>query len=225
MAKKTKSRKPEYHLTSNVKVRSAKFRPEHFINRELSWLEFNRRVLEEAQDDTTPALERLKFLSIFSSNLDEFFMVRVAGLREQAFDLGASQDDAADGMHPIEQLRQISKTTNELVQLQYACLKEQVLPQLAASGVHLVSYRELKKNKHIDRYFADTVFPILTPLAIDPSHPRPRYHNRALYVAAALRRRTGLGPRSMFGVVQVPQVLPRVIPIPPAIHIWSCSFT
>ena len=192
---------------------SGPFRPEHFINRELSWLEFNRRVLEEAQDPTTPLLERLKFLAIFSSNLDEFFMVRVAGLREQAFEAGAPQDHNADRMPAIEQLRVISLGTQTLMQEQYACLQNDVLPALAEEGVRIVSHREVKKNSSVDHYFRETVFPILTPMAIDPSHPRPRYHNRALYLIARLRRRTGMGPRSMFAVVQVPPVLPRLIPV------------
>ena len=199
-------------FTSNGE--SSEFRPEHFINRELSWLEFNSRVLEEAQDDSTPLLERLKFLSIFSSNLDEFFMVRVAGLREQAFQEGVSQDVNADRMPPRHQLQRIARMTRSLVMNQYDCLLNQVLPQLAGQGIEIVSYADIKKNKHVDRLFRETVFPILTPLAIDPSHPRPRYHNRDLYVVAALRRRTGSGPRNMFGVVQVPQVLPRVIQVP-----------
>ncbi len=219
MAKKKKPNQKSQKTKSGASQKTAPqppadFHPEHFINRELSWLEFNRRVLEEAQDDTTPSLERLKFLSIFSSNLDEFFMVRVAGLREQVFESGVPQDINADGMRPLAQLRRISATTRELVDAQYDCLQSKVLPALADHGLQIVSNRDVEKNKYVDQYFSRTVFPILTPLAIDPSHPRPRYHNRALYVIASLRRRSGLGPRSMFGVVQVPQVLPRVIKIP-----------
>ncbi len=194
---------------------SVPLRPEHFINRELSWLEFNRRVLEEAQDRSTPLLERIKFLSIFSANLDEFFMVRVAGLREQAFEAGAPQDRNPDGLRAIEQLRAISVVTQSLIQEQYACLQQEVLPALAEQGVRIVDHEEVKNNEILDRFFQETVFPILTPMAIDPSHPRPRYHNRALYVVARLRRRKGLGPRRMFAVVQVPPVLPRLVPILP----------
>ena len=113
-------------------------RPEHFINRELSWLEFNSRVLEEAQDPSTPLLERVKFLSIFSSNLDEFFMVRVAGLRQQAFEDGAPQDLNVDGLRGIDQLKQIRRRTRDLTRQQYRCLNEHVLPQLAEHGIRIV---------------------------------------------------------------------------------------
>ena len=189
-------------------------KPEHFINRELSWLEFNARVLEEAEDETTPLLERVKFLSIFSSNLDEFFMVRVAGLREQAFASGTPQDRNPDGMKAVAQLKNISARTQELVSAQYRCLKEQVLPSLADEGVHIIKLEEVEDQKHLDRFFHETVFPIITPMAIDPAHPRPRYHNRGLYLGALLRRRTGLGPKKLLAVVQIPQVLPRLVPIP-----------
>src|SRR5919109_1019886 len=104
------------------------FLPEHFINRELSWLDFNARVLEEAQDARNPLLERAKFLAIFSSNLDEFFMVRVAGLREQAYGDGAPQDESPDGLRAITQLQLISERTQQLVADQYRCWNEQVLP-------------------------------------------------------------------------------------------------
>src|SRR5260370_16692172 len=114
--------------------------PEHFVNRELSWLEFNARVLEEAEDPTNPLLERLKFLAIFSSNLDEFFMVRVAGLREQAFGDGAPQDFAPDGMRPVTQLQKVAKRTQELVAAQYRCWNEPVLPQLAPEKIRLPQY-------------------------------------------------------------------------------------
>lgn len=188
------------------------FQPNHFINRELSWLEFNARVLEEAQDETTPLLERVKFLSIFSSNLDEFFMVRVAGLREQAFAFEAPQDESPDGLRAIAQLVQIEKETQRLVADQYRCLMDTVLPQLAKHGIKIVPFKDIKKNEHLKHFFQHTVFPVITPMAIDPSHPRPRYHNRALYIAVMLRRRKGIGPSRMFAVVQLPQVLPRLVP-------------
>jgi len=188
--------------------------PEHFINRELSWLEFNARVLEEAQDPTNPLLERMKFLAIFSSNQDEFFMVRVAGLREQVFDAGVPQDNNPDGLSAMAQLQRIEVRTKELIAAQYHCLTDDVLPQLAEHGLRIVPHSEVKKNKRLDKFFRETVFPILTPMAVDPSHPRPRYHNRGLYLAATLRRRSGLGPKQLFAVVQLPQVLPRLVPLP-----------
>ncbi len=189
-------------------------RPEHYINRELSWLEFNARVLEEAQDDSTPLLERVKFLSIFSSNLDEFFMVRVAGLREQAFAQGTAQDFNPDGFRAIEQLEHVCRRTQQLVAAQYACLSQSVVPELANEGIHIVDRQQLVGNRHLDSFFYETVFPIITPMAIDPSHPRPRYHNRGLYLGALLRRRSGLGPKQLMAVVHIPQVLPRLIPMP-----------
>lgn len=184
--------------------------PEHFINRELSWLEFNARVLEEAQDPATPLLERAKFLAIFSSNMDEFFMVRVAGLREQAFGDGAPQDINPDGMKAITQLRAIAERTQQLTIAQYACLAE-LIPQLAAHGIHLCPLDDVQGDPKLDQFFAEMVFPVITPMAIDPSHPRPRYHNRGLYAAVHLRRRKGLGPKRLFAVVHIPQVLPRLV--------------
>ena len=121
------------------------FQSEHFINRELSWLEFNERVLEEAEDTANPLLERVKFLSIFSSNLDEFFMVRVSGLREQAFGNGAPQDYTPDGLRAITQLQRIAKRTQELVAAQYRCWNESVLPQLSAQGFRLLQLRRAQR--------------------------------------------------------------------------------
>ena len=187
---------------------------EHFINRELSWLEFNARVLEEAQDETTPLLERVKFLSIFSSNLDEFFMVRVAGLREEAFEAAIAQDANADDLPAIAQLLAIRERTNQLVRQQYECLNEQIIPALEDEGISIVPFSQVADDESLDTYFRETVFPIITPMAIDPSHPRPRYHNRAIYIVARLRRRKGLGPRRLYAVVQLPQVLPRLVPVP-----------
>jgi polyphosphate kinase len=191
------------------------FLPEHFINRELSWLEFNARVLEEAQDVTNPLLERVKFLSIFSSNLDEFFMVRVAGLREQAFGGVAPQDVAADGLDALTQLQRISARTRELVDQQYRCWNEAVRPALAEQQIHILDSCDFDKPERrvIDEFFRQRAFPVLTPMAIDPSHPSPRFHNRGLYLAAMLRRKSGLGPPELFAVVQLPQVLPRLIDV------------
>lgn len=184
---------------------------EYFINRELSWIEFNARVLDEARNPETPLLERAKFLSIASSNLDEFFMVRVAGLREQAFSDGAPQDYNSDGLNSLAQLRLISQKTRALVADQYQCFSGEVLPALADEGIRIVPFAKVAKSRALTKWFSDTVFPVITPLAVDPSHPRPRYHNRGLYIAAKLNRRKGLGPRQMFAVVQLPQVLPRFV--------------
>ncbi len=191
------------------------FSSDLFINRELSWLEFNARVLEEAEDPQTPLLERVKFLAIFSSNLDEFFMVRVAGLREQAFGDGAPQDYSPDGLRAVQQLQRITKRTQELVAAQYKCWNESVRPALAEQGIRLLGPHELNEEQQaaVDRFFRERALPILTPMAVDPAHPSPRYHNRGLYLAAMLERRRGLGPKQLFAVVQVPQVLPRLVPL------------
>jgi polyphosphate kinase len=193
------------------------FQAEHFINRELSWLEFNARVLEEAEDTSNPLLERVKFLSIFSSNLDEFFMVRVAGLREQAFGDGAPQDYSPDGLRAISQLQRVAKRTQELVAAGYRCWNDSVLPQLTHEGIHLLAHDELNPQQRdaLDHFFRERAFPILTPMAIDPSHPSPHFHNRQLYLGAMLERHHGLGPRQLFAVVQLPQMLPRFVPLGP----------
>ncbi len=193
------------------------FLPEHFINRELSWLEFNARVLEEAQNETNPLLERVKFLAIFASNLDEFFMVRVAGLREQAFGAELPQDQPADGLAPLTQIQRIAQRTEQLVAQQYACWNESIRPALTAAGIHIHREADLdvKHRKSLDKYFRQAVFPVLTPMAIDPSHPSPRFHNRGLYLAAMLKRVSGIGPERLFAVVLVPQVLPRFVSVEP----------
>lgn len=190
--------------------------PDAFINRELSWLEFNLRVLEEAENENNPLLERMKFLAIFSSNLDEFFMVRVAGIREQAFGDGAPQDFAADGMTAIEQLRAIAVRTQELVSRQYNCLRDSIGPSMRDSGFMLLQDAELtaEQREHVDRFFRERALPILTPMACDPSHPSPRYHNRGLYLGTMLEHEHGLGPKQLFAVVQLPQVLPRIVTLP-----------
>jgi polyphosphate kinase len=189
--------------------------PECFLNRELSWLEFNLRVLEEAENPDNPLLERLKFLAIFSSNLDEFFMVRVSGLREQAFGESAPQDYSPDGLSALEQLKAIARRTQELVARQYRCLRESLAPALEAEGFRLLRYEALDggQREQVDRFFRERALPILTPMAVDPAHPSPRYHNRGLYLGVMLARSEGLGPKRMFAVVQVPQVLPRIVAV------------
>src|SRR5215213_54922 len=131
------------------------YKPEHFINRELSWLEFNARVLEEAQDSSNPLLERVKFLSIFSSNLDEFFMVRVAGLREQAFGGVSPQDGAADGLDAVTQLQRISQRVRELVEQQYRTWNKEIVPALAENQIHLVKSCDFDKPQRrvVDEFF------------------------------------------------------------------------
>ena len=190
------------------------FPPDHYLNRELSWLEFNARVLEEAADPSNPWLERLKFLAIFSSNLDEFFEIRVAGLQQQVYAGVEPQDYGADGMAPAEQLAAIDRRARELVAEQYRILNDEVLPGLAAGGVERVRLDDLTEaeRRHVDTLFRASIAPVLTPLAIDPGHPFPHVHNKSLNIALVIERRNGGSkPRRHFAVVQVPAVLDRVV--------------
>ena len=158
-----------------------------FINRELSWLEFNKRVLEEAQDESVPLLERVKFLSIFSSNLDEFFMVRVAGVKRQISE--GNFRVGPDGLMPNQALAAISARVHELVDEQHRCFLDTIHPQLAEAGVHFVTPSDLdaEQERFLEDFFRKTLFPVLTPLAIDPGHPFPHLANRSLYLVAGLR--------------------------------------
>ncbi len=190
------------------------FPPDHYLNRELSWLEFDARVLEEAADPSNPWLERLKFLAIFSSNLDEFFEIRVAGLQQQVYAGVEPQDYGADGMAPAEQLAAIDRRARELVAEQYRILNDEVLPGLAAGGVECVRLDDLTEaeRRHVDTLFRASIAPVLTPLAIDPGHPFPHVHNKSLNIALVIERRNG-GPKTRrhFAVVQVPAVLDRIV--------------
>ncbi|HVF39237.1 MAG TPA: polyphosphate kinase 1 [Gemmatimonadaceae bacterium] len=181
--------------------------PALFINRELSWLEFNSRVLNEAFDERNPLLERLKFLSIFSTNLDEFYMVRVAGLRRQI--AAGVPATAPDAMSPHDQLTAIHTCVGELIIRQRQCLHELLLPKLAEHGVKLVGVEDLTPDelKVIDEFFESHVFPVLTPLAVDPSHPFPYISNLSL--SLAVRLRNPASGSEEFARVKVPKSLPR----------------
>lgn len=181
-------------------------RADLYINRELSWLEFNRRVLHEAEDARTPLLERLKFHGIFSSNLDEFFQIRVAGLKDQL--AAGYAERSPDGQTPEEQLRQIAAVVREQVRLHGRTLHEEVLPGLARHGVVLLDMADLAdgERQQLDRFFLDNVFPVLTPLAVDPAHPFPYISNLSLSLAVALRGSDG---EDRFARVKVPKILPR----------------
>ena len=187
---------------------------ENFINRELSWLEFNRRVLEEAQDPTQPLLERVKFLTIFSSNLDEFFEIRVAGIKQQIE--SETSDIGPDGMSPTETFNNIRQVVRQLVGTQYALWKNELIPELAKNGIWIREVGELnaKRAAWARRYFQEEVFPMLTPLAVDASHPFPQLLNKShnLLVRAKTRR----GGEPLHAVVQVPRVVPRLIAMPRA---------
>jgi len=188
-----------------------------FINRELSWLEFNARVLEEAQDTAVPLLERLKFLAIFSGNLDEFYMVRVAGLnnREPA---EISSPEANDGLTTREALEAISKRIHELVAEQYRILRDEVLPGLGKAGLNLVAVSQVSAAQATDleAYFQQKVMPVLTPMAIDPAHPFPHIQNRSLYLGVFLKTKTRgkvRAPETFLAIIPVPPILPRFIPV------------
>ncbi len=186
-------------------------RPELFLNRELSWLEFNQRVLEEARDSSVPLVERLKFLSICSSNLDEFFTVRVAGLIEQR-DEGV-MDVPSDGMPAGEQLARISDRVQAMTEMMSSTFLDDLLPRLAAEGVELADVRELEAGERarLRRFFFQEVFPILTPLAIDPGHPFPHVPSESLHLVVMLRGERGGEP--VFAVIRVPRVLDRLVPV------------
>jgi polyphosphate kinase len=186
------------------------------VNREVSWLEFNQRVLEEAQDPEVPLLERVKFLAIFSSNLDEFFMIRVAGLKRQI--LSRDQTPGSDAMTPAEAMSAIAARTHELVEQQHRTFLEELAPRLAAEGVHLVRPKEVDEAQQafLEEYFRRSILPVLTPLAIDPGHPFPYLGNRSLCLVASIRPSIPSAlPSTSLAVVHIPsQVVPRFIALP-----------
>ena len=189
-----------------------------FVNRELSWLEFNRRVLEEAQDPSVPLLERVKFLAIFSSNLDEFFMVRVATLKRRLH--AGEPTSGPDGLTPAETLAAVSARVHELVEDQHRCFLQEIQPLLAAEGIVLVRPKDLsgEQERFLEEYFRRTLLPVLTPLAVDPGHPFPYLGNRSMCLVAAIRpARPSALPHSTLAVIHIPsQVLPRFVPLPDA---------
>ena len=189
-----------------------------FVNRELSWLEFNRRVLDEAQDPSVPLLERVKFLAIFSSNLDEFFMVRVAALKRR---LHAGESTAGpDGLSAAETLAAVSGRVHELADEQHRCFLQEIQPLLASEGVVLLRPKELtgEQQRFLEDYFRRTVLPVLTPLAVDPGHPFPYLGNRSMCLVASIRTTAPSAlPDSALAIIHIPsQVLPRFVPLPDA---------
>lgn len=200
-----KEKKNEFHL------------PEYYENRELSWLKFDARVLNEAKDKSIPLLERLKFVSITSSNLDEFFMVRVASLKDMVH-AGYRKRDIA-GMTASEQLERINTATRKLVESQYNTYNRSLVPLMASNGIHIIEkYEELTDEQaaYVDRYFEEDVYPVLTPMAVDASRPFPLIRNKTLNIAALLSSKKDEKHKDAveFATVQVPGVLPRLVPIP-----------
>lgn len=191
--------------------------PEYYENRELSWLKFNNRVLNEARDKSIPLLERLKFLSITSSNLDEFFMVRVASLKDMVHANYKKPDIA--GLKATEQLGQINVATRELVELQYSTYNRSLKPMLETKGIRILdAYEDLNKEQSsfVDKYFEENVYPVLTPMAVDASRPFPLIRNKTLNIATFLVKKgvKKIAENYEFATVQVPSVLPRIIPVP-----------
>lgn len=184
--------------------------PAYYINRELSLLEFQRRVLEEAKDEETPLLERIKFLSIFGSNMDEFFMVRVSGIRKQVE--ANIMEVSADGMTPRDELAAIRKLAQELLHDAQHYFQRKLLPKLDKAGVHILEYHKLSKTQKekADKYFKDVVYPVLTPLALDPGHPFPHISNLSLNLAIVIKDKKG---NEKFARLKVPDTLPRLVPI------------
>ncbi len=188
--------------------------PAHFINRELSWLEFNHRVLEEALDANNPLLERVKFFCIVSSNLDEFFEVRVAGLKQQIE--SEVVERSMGGLTSSETFRAVVKRVRRMVEQQYACWREELKPALAANGIRLLEWAELDKadREWLDDYYRSQVRPVLTPLAIDPAHPFPQLLNKSLNLIVRLEMPRGHEVLKHLAVVQIPRILPRIIRLP-----------
>ena len=184
-----------------------------YFNRELSWLTFNRRVLEQAQSPDYPLLERMKFLAFVSSNLDEFFEIRVAGLLQQV--KSGTNERGPDGLGAKEQLRRVQLMVERLVSDQYDCWKQQIVPGLEKSNILFCGYDELTRNekKWVKQYFEEQVFPVLTPLAIDPAHPFPQLSNKALYILASIDDLKTRTTERMMAIVSIPRVLPRIIQI------------
>jgi len=190
------------------------YKPEHFINRELSWLEFNQRVLDEAMDEDNPLLERLKFFCIVSSNLDEFFEVRVAGIKQQ-IEAGASER-TVDGFTASETLRAITERVRRMVADQYDCWQKQLVPALAQNSICFLKFTELDEAERTwaEAFYRQEVQPVLTPLAIDPAHPFPQLLNKSLNLIVHLDAPVGRRIGRRLAIVPVPRVLPRLVRVP-----------
>ncbi len=192
-----------------------RYKPEYYENRELSWLKFNERILGEARDKENLLFERLKFLSITASNLDEFFMVRVASLKDMVHADYTKKDIA--GLTAKEQLQKINAVTHEMIAKQYSTYNRSLLPQLAENGLKVISHHEdlsEEQQKFVDRYFQENVYPVLTPMAVDSSRPFPLIRNKSLNIGAILKKKNEKKAEEEFATVQVPAVLPRIIRLP-----------
>ncbi len=212
--KNTRARKPRHRHAPAEELNPKNLRdPRLYLDRELSLLAFQRRVLEEAEDASNSLLERVKFLSILSSNLDEFFMVRVAVLKQK---LSSGSLVAAEGKVPLaEQLDKIRADATHVMERAYRCFREQLLPALEQNGIELLQYSSLSRAERssLETYFQHTVFPVLTPLAFDPGRPFPHISNLSLNIAVVVRDSAGV---DHFARVKVPETLPKLLPVPNA---------
>ena len=192
--------------------------PDYFINRELSLLEFNRRVLAQSRDKATPLMERLFFLCIASSNMDEFFEIRVAGLKQQVA-YGAAQR-GPDNLSPSEQLDLITQAAHKLQSDQYKILNEELLPALAAEDIHFLHFDRWNQTQStwIKGYFNRELLPVLSPVGLDPAHPFPAVLNKSLNFIITLEGKDAFGRNTGIAIVQAPRALPRLIQLPS-----SCS--
>ncbi len=198
--------------------------PEFYINRELSLLEFNRRVIAQAEDESLPLLERLKFLCIASTNLDEFFEIRVAGVKQQV--KYGSVQTGPDNLSPVETLKQIGRVAHELVDNQYAVLNGSITPKLEQEKIHLLRRARWKPAvaRWIKRYFNGNVLPVLSPIGLDPVHPFPRVLNKNLYFIVSLDGKDAFGRETRLSIVQAPRSLPRVVHLPEDISNGNWNF-
>ena len=190
------------------------FGPAHFINRELSWLEFNQRVLDEALDPRIPLLERVKYFCIFSSNLDEFFEVRVAGIKQHME--SEAVERSLDGLTATETFRAVTRRIRRMVVRQYACWRNQLRPALSRNGIRFLEFSQLNKEDlaWLANYYLSEVRPVLTPLAIDPAHPFPQLLNKSLNIIVQVEVALSGQPLRHLAVVQVPRTLPRLVQLP-----------
>ena len=210
-AKTARSRKPKAPETTTSKPAGMQM----FFNRDQSWMRFNGRVLQEAEDATNPLLERVKFLSITASNLDEFVEIRVAGLLQRIED--GFKEVAPDGRTPEQTLAEDAAEMHRFVDSQYRCWNEELRPALHKAGIRVLGWSELDADarKHASDFYQREVDPLLTPITIDPAHPFPRVLNKALCLAMLLRvKRKGSASGTVLGVVTVPRALPRLVPLP-----------
>ena len=190
------------------------FAPEHFLNRELSWLAFNQRVLDEALDPTTPLLERVKFFCITSSNLDEFFEVRVAGIKQQIE--SDVVERSVDGLTASECFRALNRRVRTMVEAQFRCWREELVPALAENGIRFREVTELDAadRRWLESYFLQQVWPVLTPLGLDPTHPFPQLLNKTLNLIVQVELERNGETQRRLAVVQVPRGLPRLVKLP-----------